>query len=103
DLVLVWGGDGMVQRAVDTLAGSDVTLGVLPAGTANLFATNLGIVPRLESAVQVALHGRPRALDVGTLNGERFAVMAGAGLDAVMIGRADRRLKDRLGRMAYVW
>jgi diacylglycerol kinase (ATP) len=103
DLVLVWGGDGMVQRAVDTLAGSDVTLGVLPAGTANLFATNLGIAPRLEVAVQVALHGRPRALDVGTLNGERFAVMAGAGLDAVMIGRADRRLKDRLGRMAYVW
>src|SRR3954449_10603993 len=43
DLVLVWGGDGMVQRTVDALAGSNATVGILPAGTANLLATNLGI------------------------------------------------------------
>ena len=46
DLVLVWGGDGSVQRCIDALAGTGVTLGIVPAGTANLFATNLGIPTR---------------------------------------------------------
>jgi diacylglycerol kinase (ATP) len=103
DLVLIWGGDGMVQRAVDTLAGSGATLGVLPAGTANLFATNLGIPHHLDEALQVALHGRRELLDLGVVNGEHFAVMAGAGFDAAMIGRVSGRLKQRWGQMAYVW
>src|SRR6476659_9056130 len=50
DRVLVWGGDGMVQRCVDVLAGSGATIGILPAGTANLFATNLGIPHDLDEA-----------------------------------------------------
>lgn len=103
ELILVWGGDGTVQRVVDTVAGSAVTLGILPAGTANLLATNLGIPIDLEGALDVALHGAHLDLDVGVINGERFAVMAGAGLDAVMIRDADGRLKDRLGRLAYVY
>lgn len=103
DRILVWGGDGTVQRCVDVLAGSGVTLGILPAGTANLFATNLGIPDDLEAAVDVALHGVTRELDVGVVNGERFVVMAGTGFDADMIDEADRGLKDRLGQVAYVW
>ena len=102
DLILVWGGDGTVQRVVDATAGSGVTLGILPAGTANLLAHNLGIPIDLEGALDVALHGSRRDLDVGVINGERFAVMAGAGLDAVMIRDADGKLKDRFGRLAYV-
>ncbi|MGS2648488.1 YegS/Rv2252/BmrU family lipid kinase [Streptosporangium sp. LJ11] len=103
DLVLVWGGDGMVQRCVDTLAGSGVTVGILPAGTANLFAQNLGIPEDLPKAVHIAFHGESRKLDLGKVNGEHFAVMAGVGFDAAMIEDADRGLKDRLGRVAYVW
>ena len=57
ELVLVWGGDGMTQRSVDALAGSGVTVGLLPAGTANLLASNLGIPTKLAEAVQIALHG----------------------------------------------
>ena len=102
ELVLVWGGDGMVQRSIDVLAGHDVALGILPAGTANLFATNLGIPHDLDEALQVALSGRNRKLDVGRVNGEHFAVMAGVGFDARMIGGADRSSKDKLGRLAYV-
>ena len=102
-LVFVWGGDGMVQRCADTLAGSGTPMAILPAGTANLFAANLGIPEDLVEAVRIGLHGRQRRLDLGRLNGEHFAVMAGAGFDGDLIREADRDLKGRLGRLAYVW
>jgi YegS/Rv2252/BmrU family lipid kinase len=104
ELVFAWGGDGMVQRCVDVLAGSKISLAIVPAGTANLFATNLGIPKDIEEAVAIGLRGGRRRLDVGRFNGERFAVMAGAGFDAAMIRDAgDGGLKERLGRVAYVW
>jgi diacylglycerol kinase (ATP) len=103
ELVFAWGGDGLVQRCIDVLAGTGVPLAVLPAGTANLFAANLDVPPDLERAVEIGLHGDDRELDVGRINGERFGVMAGAGLDARMIQAADGGLKDRFGRAAYVW
>ncbi len=103
ELIFVWGGDGMVQRSIDVIAGSGATLAIIPAGTANLFATSLGIPEDIGDAVNIGLRGRTRTLDVGQLNGERFAVMAGAGLDAEMIKQADGSLKDRLGRLAYIW
>jgi diacylglycerol kinase family enzyme len=103
DLIFVWGGDGMVQRCADALAGSNVAVAILPAGTANLFAANLGIPEDLAEAVRIGLHGRRRTLDLGRLNGEHFAVMAGAGLDGNMIRDADRKLKGRFGKLAYVW
>jgi diacylglycerol kinase (ATP) len=102
ELVFAWGGDGMVQRCVDVLAGSSVGLAIIPAGTANLFASNLGIPQDIEQAVAIGLRGDRRELDVGRFNGERFAVMAGAGFDAAMIRDAGG-IKDRFGRAAYVW
>lgn len=107
DLIFVWGGDGSIQRAIDAVVGgkkkSRPTLAILPAGTANLLATNLGIPKDLDQAVQIGLHGADRVIDVGRMNGEHFAVMAGMGLDSLMIREADGGLKDRLGRAAYVW
>jgi YegS/Rv2252/BmrU family lipid kinase len=106
DLVLVWGGDGTVQRAIDVLArgkAAKAPMAVLPAGTSNLFARNLGIPVDLEAALDIALSGARERLDVGSFNGERFGVMAGIGFDALMIGDASRSLKDRLGRAAYVY
>ena len=101
ELVFAWGGDGMVQRCVDVLAGSPASLAIIPAGTANLFATHLGIPKDIRQAVAVGLHGDRVCLDVGRFNGERFAVMAGAGFDAAMIKGAGN-LKRRVGRFAYV-
>ena len=103
DLVFVWGGDGTVQRCIDELAGSDVALAIVPAGTANLLATNLGIPKDIAGCVKIGLHGARRRIDVGKLNGERFAVMAGVGFDALMIRDADQSLKAHVGRLAYVW
>ncbi|MDQ1491602.1 MAG: hypothetical protein QOJ23_4116 [Actinomycetota bacterium] len=102
ELLLVWGGDGMVQRCIDAVSDSDVTIGVIPAGTANLLARNLGIPHDLGEAVEIALHGESRRIDLGVVNGEHFAVMAGAGFDARMIDDADRASKARLGSLAYV-
>jgi len=103
ETIFVWGGDGMVQRCVDVLAGSEARLAILPAGTANLFASNLGIPDDIGEAVRVGLDGQERKLDLGKMNGEHFAVMAGAGLDARMIKDADGGPKDRYGRLAYIW
>ena len=103
DLIFVWGGDGMVQRCVDVVAGTGATMAILPAGTANLFASNLGIPKHIDAAVDVGLNGARRKLDVGRLNGEMFAVMAGVGFDARVIRDATPAMKRALGRSAYVW
>jgi diacylglycerol kinase family enzyme len=97
---------------VDTLAsvkgGSKIPLGIVPAGTANLLATNLGVPHDLAEAVRIAFTGRRRRLDLGRItvpgaDDEHFAVMAGVGFDGAMIRDADRNLKDRIGKLAYVW
>jgi len=103
DLLLVWGGDGMVQRCLDAVVGAEVIVGILPAGTANLLAYNLGIPHELPVALDIAFHGDTRRIDLGRFNGEHFAVMAGVGFDADMIQSANGALKGRLGRLAYVW
>ncbi len=103
ELVIAWGGDGTVQRCIDVLAGSGVPLAIAPAGTANLLATHLEIPKDIDEVVAIALGDTRRTLDVGVLNGERFAVMAGAGFDAEMLAEADGGLKDKVGRVAYLW
>jgi diacylglycerol kinase (ATP) len=110
DLLVIWGGDGMVQRCLDTvaLAEAEIRTVIIPAGTANLFAHNLDIPEDLAEAVRIGFHGRDRRIDLGRLtadhgDAEHFAVMAGVGFDANMIDDADGSLKDRLGRLAYIW
>jgi diacylglycerol kinase (ATP) len=102
ELVFVWGGDGMVQRCADAMAGSGVPMAILPAGTANLFAANVGIPVDLEESVRIGFDGRREKLDLGLLNGEHFAVMAGAGFEAEMIADSGGRAKRRLGKLSYV-
>jgi diacylglycerol kinase (ATP) len=102
-LLFIWGGDGSVQRSVDTLVGDSASIALLPAGTANLLASNLGIPKDIEKAVEIGINGDDRRIDAGRINGEHFAVMAGTGLDALMIRDAGGSLKDKFGRAAYVW
>jgi YegS/Rv2252/BmrU family lipid kinase len=103
DRLIVWGGDGTVRRCIDTVVGldADVELAIMPAGTANLLAHGLDIPIDLDAALDVALTGHPRRIDVGQMNGESFAVMAGAGFDALLIRDADSG-KERFGRVAYL-
>lgn len=113
DVVLAAGGDGTVRAVAEYLAGSgaDADLGVIPLGTGNLLARNLGIpLNDLAAAFERAVTGEATPLDIGwaelTLDGaeERhaFAVMAGFGIDAHMITETKDDLKDRAGWLAYV-
>jgi diacylglycerol kinase (ATP) len=109
-MVLACGGDGTVRAVLTVLAGTGTPLGVLPAGTGNLLARNLGLpVDDLGKALDVALTGVVRPIDVGriepaTAGGrvERFAVMAGVGFDAQMMRDAPKELKSTVGWPAYL-
>jgi diacylglycerol kinase (ATP) len=105
DLLVVWGGDGMVQRTLDVVAHekAKTPVAIMPAGTGNLLASNLGIPADMEQAVDIAVRGDRRRIDMGKIDGEYFGVMAGIGFDGAMINDADRKMKDRLGKLAYVW
>ncbi|MET4099122.1 diacylglycerol kinase (ATP) [Agrococcus sp. UYP10] len=112
DLLLVAGGDGTVRVAADAATGARVPLAIIPAGTGNLLARNLGIdVTNLRNAVHTAFDGEEREIDLGELeieapDGKRskhaFAVMVGFGLDAEMIDKTDEDLKKKVGWLAYV-
>ncbi|HET9648911.1 MAG TPA: diacylglycerol kinase family protein [Microlunatus sp.] len=106
ELVIVAGGDGTVRLVADGLAGSGITLGIIPSGTGNLLARNLGLPLDREGALHVVLTGRERRIDLVelTVDGkdpEHFAVMAGAGVDSAIMADADPKLKEKLGPAAY--
>lgn len=108
DLVLVAGGDGTVNVVCDDLAGTDVAIGLLPAGTTNLLARNLGVPLDESAALHVALDGRPRAVDAVRLipdgdeaRARRSAVIASIGLDANAFANTSEDLKRLVGHAAY--
>lgn len=101
-VVIACGGDGTVRACIESLAGTDTALAVVPAGTGNLLARNLGVADDPREALDIALDGGRRRIDVGYVNDEAFAIMAGAGLDAVIMRETSRQAKDRFGSLAYV-
>lgn len=102
DLVIACGGDGTVTACAAALTGSGIPLGVLPTGTGNLLARNLGLPLDLNEALAIALEGTDRSLDVGSMNGRPFIVMAGVGFDARMFSDTSEAVKKRIGSAAYV-
>lgn len=102
DMVVACGGDGTVNAVASAVAGTDVTLGIVPMGTGNLLAHNFGIPSDTEEALAVLDRGVDRRVDTGTLAGRRFLGLAGTGLDATMVKDASSTAKRRLGWIAYV-
>jgi diacylglycerol kinase (ATP) len=104
-LVLAWGGDGTVTAVAAGLVSTGTPLGILPAGTGNLLARNVRVPLGLAAAAEVAFTGRDRLIDTVEIGlGGRVVmstVMAGIGLDAVLIDAPDQ-LKNLLGPAAYV-
>jgi diacylglycerol kinase (ATP) len=103
DVVLVYGGDGTVMECASGLIGSQTPLAILPGGTANVMARELGLPLDLVAAATLAVnpHSRIRCVDMGQVGEQTFLLRAGIGFEAEMVEGADRDLKDRLGVLAY--
>lgn len=99
--ILIGGGDGTLNSAVQHLLGRDVTLGVLPLGTGNDFAHSLGIAPTLEAACDVIAAGHTTRVDVGLANGRPFLNAVSLGLASAIARRLTPELKRRAGKLAY--
>ena len=106
DLVIAAGGDGTIRVVADALAQTGIPLGLIPAGTGNLLARNLDLPLEEVDAIEVALSGQIRQVDLVKITvdnraPEHFAVMAGIGIDAVIMDETDEGLKDKVGSAAY--
>lgn len=106
-VVLAVGGDGTLRAVCDELAGTGIPVGIVPAGTGNLLARNIGIPLYLRAAVDVALNGQDRAIDLVRVSGDNmddatFLVMAGMGFDAAIMAGVNESIKKRVGWLAYV-
>ena len=101
DLVLACGGDGTVTACAEGVAGTGVPLAIIPMGTGNLLARNIGLPMDMDEALAVALGRVQQPIDAGRVNGTLFVVMAGLGLDAQMLSGTSEPLKKRLGWLAY--
>ncbi|MGA0854040.1 MAG: diacylglycerol/lipid kinase family protein, partial [Luteolibacter sp.] len=102
-VVIAAGGDGTLHEVVRGLTGSQTMLGVLPAGTMNVFAREMGIPSSsLERAFEVIENGFTREVDLFEANGIPFVQMAGIGFDAMVIEETSWESKKMLGPLAYL-
>ena len=105
DLIIASGGDGTVSSVSGALIGTNIPLGIIPRGTANAFAKALGIpfgFNPIQSACEVIIEGNTHTVDISRCNGLPMILLAGLGLEAEAIERADREAKDRWGVFAYI-
>jgi len=102
DVVAAVGGDGTVNEVANGLDGYDVPLGVIPVGTANDFARQVGIPADADHAMDVILQRKPRRLDTASLNGRRFLNVSTAGVGAEATAETPAEAKESLGAIAYL-
>lgn len=100
--IVVCGGDGTIMEILQVIINTNVVLGIVPLGTGNLFAQNLDIHGTRRETVEQALFGVVQKIDVGKANETIFAIIAGMGFDAQIMRQAKRRLKRKLGFIAYL-
>lgn len=103
DLVAAAGGDGTINEVVNGLQGTGLALGIIPLGTANVVADEIGLSKDPRKVARVLAEGPLRPIRVGRANGRRFVMMAGVGFDANVIRHVSLQLKKIIGPLAYVW
>ena len=102
DAVLAAGGDGTIRQSAAALVGCDVPLGVIPVGTGNVLAHEIGLEPTPQAVARMLLDGPAVPVACAQANGEPFLLMAGIGFDGRVVGALDQRLKSRIGKAAYM-
>lgn len=102
DAVVAAGGDGTINEVVNGMSGGNLPLAVLPLGTANVLAAEIGLDVKAEAIAETIWRGPAIAARLGDVNGHRFTLMAGVGLDADVVASVDTRVKAWLGKGAYV-
>jgi len=101
DAIVAAGGDGTIRHAAASLIGWDVCLGIVPVGTGNVLAHEIGLGRTPAAIAGALLEGPVATVACAEANGEPFLLMVGAGFDARVVGALDQRLKSRLGKAAY--
>jgi diacylglycerol kinase (ATP) len=102
DLVVAAGGDGTVNETINGLARSGLPLALIPIGTANVLAAEIGLRTDPAAVARCVALGQPPPIALGAANGRRFILMAGAGFDAHVVADVSVRMKRWLGKGAYV-
>jgi YegS/Rv2252/BmrU family lipid kinase len=101
DLVIVAGGDGTMNAAIEGLVDTQLPLGILPLGTANDLARTLNIPTDLTTACQIIANGAKERIDLGWVNGKYFFNVASLGLSVQITRRLNKEMKQRWGVFAY--
>ena len=100
--VVAAGGDGTINEVVNGLVGSDVALGILPVGTMNVFAAELGIPNNLPKAWEIIRAQHTRRIDLVRANDQYFVQLAGVGLDAQVVQETSYNFKKNFGPLSYL-
>ncbi len=103
DMIAVYGGDGCVTEVAAALHGKNIPMAIIPGGTANVMAKELGIDTDSKVALKMLADGdyEIKQIDMGMVNDEPFLLRVNLGIMADMVLEADRNLKDNLGQLAY--
>jgi diacylglycerol kinase family enzyme len=101
DVVVAAGGDGTIRAAAAGISGTDVPLAIIPCGTANVLAQEIGLKATPKLVCHMLRNGPQLPVSYGRANGEPFLLMAGAGFDARVVGGLNHTLKGRIGKAAY--
>jgi diacylglycerol kinase (ATP) len=101
DAVIAAGGDGTIRHVAAALIGRDTPLGIIPVGTGNVLAHEIGLAATAGTVAPMLLDGPIATVACAQANAEPFLLMVGAGFDARVLAALDQRLKSRVGKMAY--
>ena len=103
DVIVAAGGDSTIRGVSSELAGSELPLGIIPIGTGNVIAEEIGLQRKASAIADCLLHGTAVAVTPGLANGQRFLAMTSAGFDVDVLSRLDMDWKHRIGKLAYGW
>ncbi|MGH6816134.1 MAG: diacylglycerol/lipid kinase family protein [Hyphomicrobiaceae bacterium] len=101
DAIVAAGGDGTIRQVAAGALGTDVPIGIIPIGTGNVMAHEIGLKPNPQDVVRALLTGRVARMRGGLVNNEPFLLMVGAGFDGRVTATLNRRMQNRFGKSAY--